>query len=152
MLFLEMILIENLYLRAYFFFIFLVYFVEIFIFISLRCSETLTIHNIMQNIQINNIPWLFGLNSNDLNSCDRPFSSNQDNSWRIYTFAQFLHYLFQDIIVPLLGANFYVTETEQDKNKTMYFRRPVWRKIFKHFVRNSTCPSGLKMYKFINTV
>ncbi|KAF3191458.1 hypothetical protein TWF788_006057 [Orbilia oligospora] len=44
-------------------------------------------------------------------------------------FAEFIYYLFDSLVIPLIRAHFYVTESTTDKNRTCYFRHDVWRKL-----------------------
>lgn len=42
---------------------------------------------------------------------------------------EFIHYVFESILIPLLRANFYVTESQTHRNHLFYFRHDVWRKL-----------------------
>ena len=42
---------------------------------------------------------------------------------------EFLYYIFDSILIPLIRSNFYVTESSQHKNRLFYFRHDVWRSV-----------------------
>ena len=127
--------------------------------IVMNKSESCTVHHLMQGICITSIAWLAPQNmrKNAVN-CKQasnhrlpiyPTISVQDLQWRNDTFAQLIHFIFADVIVPLLGANFYATETEHLKNKIVYYRRSVWREIFKIFSLTSISEDDTRMYKYL---
>lgn len=42
---------------------------------------------------------------------------------------EFIYYLFDSILIPLIRANFYVTESQVHRNRLFYFRHDVWRRL-----------------------
>lgn len=42
-------------------------------------------------------------------------------------FLEFLYYIFDSILIPLLRSNFHITESAVHKNHLFYFRHDVWR-------------------------
>lgn len=42
---------------------------------------------------------------------------------------EFLYYLFDSLLVPLIRSNFYVTDTNTHKYRLVFFRHDVWRHI-----------------------
>jgi telomerase reverse transcriptase len=44
-------------------------------------------------------------------------------------FYEFLYYVFDSLLIPLLRGNFYVTESNKHKYRLFYFRHDVWRNI-----------------------
>ena len=42
---------------------------------------------------------------------------------------EFLYYVFDSFLIPLIRSNFYVTESNVNRNKLFYFRHDVWRKL-----------------------
>ncbi|KAF3209846.1 hypothetical protein TWF106_010865 [Orbilia oligospora] len=52
-----------------------------------------------------------------------------DTKYCTSLFAEFIYYLFDSLVIPLIRAHFYVTESTTDKNRTCYFRHDVWRKL-----------------------
>lgn len=47
--------------------------------------------------------------------------------WEI--FNEFLYYVFDSLLIPLLRANFHVTESNVHRNRIFYFRHDVWRSL-----------------------
>jgi telomerase reverse transcriptase len=42
---------------------------------------------------------------------------------------EFVYYVFDSILIPLIQSNFYVTESQVHRNRLFYFRHDVWRKL-----------------------
>ena len=42
---------------------------------------------------------------------------------------EFVYYIFDSLLIPLLRANFYVTESQTHRNRLFYFRQDVWRNL-----------------------
>ena len=59
---------------------------------------------------------------------DTPMSQS-DKQKRTELLAEFLYWLFDSFIIPLISANFYVTESNVHRNKVFYFRHDLWRKL-----------------------
>jgi telomerase reverse transcriptase len=53
--------------------------------------------------------------------------SDVGKRWEI--FHEFLYYLFDSLLIPLLRANFHITESNVHRNRLFYFRHDVWRSI-----------------------
>jgi hypothetical protein len=43
--------------------------------------------------------------------------------------AEFLYWLFDSFVIPLLRAHFYITESGIDRNRIFYFRHDVWKRL-----------------------
>lgn len=43
--------------------------------------------------------------------------------------AEFVYYLFDSFLMPLVRSNFHVTESGVHRNRLFYFRQDVWQKI-----------------------
>lgn len=43
--------------------------------------------------------------------------------------AEFVYYLFDSFLMPLVRSNFHVTESSAHRNRLFYFRQDVWQKI-----------------------
>lgn len=54
-------------------------------------------------------------------------TSQSDIRKRTELFYEFLYYVFDSILIPLLRSNFYITESNMDKYRLFYFRHDVWR-------------------------
>lgn len=69
--------------------------------------------------------------------------SQSDKNKRIEILAEFLHWLFDGFISPLISAHFYVTESSiSNSQKVFYFRHDVWRKL------SEPALQGLKLVMF----
>lgn len=55
--------------------------------------------------------------------------SRSDTHKRLELFCEFIYYVFDSILIPLIRTNFYVTESGSCKYKLFYFRQDVWRAI-----------------------
>lgn len=42
---------------------------------------------------------------------------------------EFLYYVFDSILIPLIRSNFHVTESNNHQNRLLYFRHDVWRSL-----------------------
>ena len=42
---------------------------------------------------------------------------------------EFLYYIFDSLLVPLIRCNFHVTESSNHRNRLLYFRHDIWRAI-----------------------
>ena len=91
-------------------------------FISKRKFESSSLHDILCNIRVSAIPWLQppGLTGN---------MSRTDFEKRKELLAEFVYYIFDSILIPLIRSNFHVTESNNDKNRLFYFRLDVWHAI-----------------------
>ncbi|KAF7562172.1 hypothetical protein G7046_g1967 [Stylonectria norvegica] len=92
-------------------------------FIKLRRFETMSLHEISQDLKITDIGWLqpVGLGS------QKP--SQTDTTKRREIFYEFLYYLFDSLLIPLIRSNFYVTESNAHRYQVFYFRHDVWKQI-----------------------
>ena len=50
-----------------------------------------------------------------------------DTQKRKEIFAEFLYYVFDSLLIPLIRSNFHVTESNMHQNRLFYFRHDVWR-------------------------
>ncbi|KAI3712673.1 hypothetical protein L1987_71235 [Smallanthus sonchifolius] len=79
-------------------------------FIRLRMYEKFSLHQCMYRLKISDFPFL-GTNRNLL--------------------ERWIYWLFACIVVPLLQANFYVTESENGKLKVFFYEKSVWENLTK---------------------
>ncbi|EXV02575.1 telomerase ribonucleoprotein complex - RNA binding domain protein [Metarhizium robertsii] len=92
-------------------------------FIRLRRFETMTLHEIYQGMKTAHIPWLQppGVGTQK--------ASLTDIKKRCELFYEFLYYLFDSLLIPLIQTNFYVTESNTHRYQVFYFHHDVWRRI-----------------------
>ncbi|KAL2392193.1 Telomerase reverse transcriptase [Exophiala dermatitidis] len=92
-------------------------------FIQMRRFESMTLHNVVQGIRLKPIKWL-----------SRPAkleqkTSKTDHNKRLEILHEFVYYVFDSLLIPLIRHNFYVTESGTNRNRLFYFRHDVWRKL-----------------------
>ncbi|CCU74861.1 telomerase reverse transcriptase [Blumeria hordei DH14] len=91
-------------------------------FVKRRRYETLSLHEALQGLQIKNIEWL-GSSTYNQKLCQSDYSKRSD------LFQEFIYFIFDSILIPLIRTNFYVTESNLHRNQIFYFRHDVWRLI-----------------------
>ncbi|KFY15261.1 hypothetical protein V491_05723 [Pseudogymnoascus sp. VKM F-3775] len=106
-------------------------------FVDLRRFETLSLHDVVQGMKVNNppmnanhtdgqisaIPWLNGGKSENLASSQ----SDTHKQWEI--FYEFIYYIFDSLVIPLIRCNFHVTESGVHRYRIFFFRQDVWRNL-----------------------
>ncbi|TLS29587.1 hypothetical protein PpBr36_01137 [Pyricularia pennisetigena] len=97
-------------------------------FIKLRRFETMNLHELSQGFKIKEIEWL----APPKLSCQK--ASQSDRLKRIEIFQEFLYYLFDSILIPLIRSNFYVTESSTHRSQLFFFRHDVWRQVAEPFM------------------
>jgi len=56
-------------------------------------------------------------------------TSLTDMHKRLEILNEFLYFLFDSILIPLVRSNFYATESNTDKYRIFFFRHDVWRSL-----------------------
>ncbi|TVY37815.1 Telomerase reverse transcriptase, partial [Lachnellula subtilissima] len=92
-------------------------------FIGLRRFESLTLHDVSQGLKISDIEWLQSPNTTGAKM------SQSDLAKRLEIFHEFIYYLFDSLLIPLLRANFHITESGIHKYRLFYFRHDIWRSL-----------------------
>ncbi|KPM35632.1 hypothetical protein AK830_g10942 [Neonectria ditissima] len=92
-------------------------------FVKLRRFETMSLHEISQDLKITDISWLQppGLRT------QKP--SQTDTTKRHEIFYELLYYTFDSLLIPLIRSNFYVTESNSHRYQVFYFRHEIWKYI-----------------------
>ena len=93
-------------------------------FVRLRRYESLTLHDVMQRITVQDIEWM-GLTNDDKVSK----KSASDFTKRKELMAELLYYLFDSFLIPLIRGHFHVTESGAHRNQLFYFRHDVWKAV-----------------------
>jgi hypothetical protein len=73
----------------------------------------------------------------------------------IHTYIhKYMHrFIYSDLIVPLVRANFYVTENEASKHKLTWYRKVVWARVRANAILSSTyteLSSGQTLVRVMN--
>ncbi|KAL2290998.1 hypothetical protein FJTKL_14896 [Diaporthe vaccinii] len=92
-------------------------------FIKLRRFETMSLHEVMQGLKVTQIEWLEPRGPTN-RKC-----SLTDFRKRSEILYEFLYYIFDSILIPLVRSNFYVTESNVYRNRVFFFRHDIWRSI-----------------------
>lgn len=93
-------------------------------FVQMRRYESLSLHEVFQNLKINCISWLCPLGMSS-----KARLSQTDMKKRLELFLEFLYYVFDSILIPLIRSHFYVTESNVHRNHLFYFRHDTWRTV-----------------------
>lgn len=56
-------------------------------------------------------------------------TSQTDMNKRYELFYEFIYYVFDSLLIPLIRSNFYVTESNTHRLHVFYFRHDVWRLV-----------------------
>lgn len=112
-------------------------------FVSLRRHETFYVQHILNKLQVKGFLW-FNMrrcvpekptrNRRESHVAKQSEKGRQTSARERMTFGQmmledWLHWFFASLIVPLIRAHFYVTESEHHRQNILYYRKPVWSKI-----------------------
>lgn len=92
-------------------------------FVCMRRFESISLHQVVQGLRISVIEWL------SLPGKINKKISKSDYSKRLEILHEFVYYVFDSLLIPLVRAHFYVTETSTRRNRLYYFRQDVWRKL-----------------------
>ncbi|CAK3842412.1 Telomerase reverse transcriptase [Lecanosticta acicola] len=93
-------------------------------FVRLRRYESLSLHDVLQGLRLDEIDWLIPPNAR---KGDR--LSMSDFAKRKELMTELLYYLFDSFLIPLLRAHFHITESNMQRNQLFYFRHDVWRRM-----------------------
>ncbi|KAK9798933.1 hypothetical protein WJX73_003177 [Symbiochloris irregularis] len=91
-------------------------------FIKLRRWEYLSVHQLLKGLRITELPLLTGCKPGVASSP----SGHAAGSRRL---ARWLQWLFTYLVIPLLRAHFYVTDSMIFRQQIFYYRKPVWRQL-----------------------
>ncbi|KAH3678150.1 hypothetical protein WICMUC_001666 [Wickerhamomyces mucosus] len=95
-------------------------------FINLNHGEYLSLHNLLQDIRIKDIPWL-GNTKVQLNK--------QDFEKRLKLIKQLMIWLFNSFFIKILSSFFHITHISASKT-LLYFHHSTWDRISKKFKYN----------------
>jgi telomerase reverse transcriptase len=89
-------------------------------FLTLRRKEKLPNKFFMNGIRISGMSWLYGKQKS------RKKISRSEHEAVSLLAIQAYRWVLESLVIPLLRATFYVTETEFGANLVVYYRKPVW--------------------------
>lgn len=93
-------------------------------FVHLRRYETVSLHELSQGLRLKAIVWLFPTDKSRSGKL-----SSSDKKKREELLHEFLYYIFDSLLMPLIATNFYVTESGVHRNKLLYFRHDIWMRL-----------------------
>ena len=74
--------------------------------------------------QVGTIAWLIPLKVKPASK-----TANSDMQKRKEIFLEFIYYVFDSLLIPLVRSNFHVTESNIHRNRLFFFRHDVWRRL-----------------------
>ncbi|CAG8097164.1 unnamed protein product [Penicillium salamii] len=98
-------------------------------FIKMRRFETLSLHEACKGIKITGIGWLEPPQVQTSRSETRSKIALSDLRKRTEVLHEFIFWIFESILTPLIRSNFYVTESQTHRNRLFYFRHDVWKQL-----------------------
>ncbi|GKZ38872.1 hypothetical protein AbraIFM66950_011420 [Aspergillus brasiliensis] len=98
-------------------------------FVRMRRFENLSLQDVCRGIKVTCIPWLEPSNLKQASDPVQHKLSRSDFEKRTELLHEFIYYIFDSILIPLIRANFYVTESQSHRNRLFYFRHDVWRQL-----------------------
>ncbi|KAL7267279.1 Telomerase reverse transcriptase [Rhizina undulata] len=96
-------------------------------FVRLRRYESLSLHEIMHGLKLTNFAWLAPVNSPPSNLAAK--LSLSDANKRKELLAEFIYWLFDSFLMPLLSSHFYISESNNHRNRIFFFRHDVWKRL-----------------------
>ncbi|KAI9836504.1 MAG: hypothetical protein M1838_005015 [Thelocarpon superellum] len=93
-------------------------------FVTLRRFESPTLHDVLQGFKIGSIPWLQPTSDQ---VSGKLAQTDVQKRWEIW--AEFVYYVFDSLLIPLIRSNFHVTESNVHRNRLLFFRHDVWRSV-----------------------
>ncbi|KXT00977.1 hypothetical protein AC578_8192 [Pseudocercospora eumusae] len=103
-------------------------------FVRLRRYESLTLHNVLQGLRLDQISWLMPPNVAGTHRM-----SLSDFSKRKELMAELIYFLFDSYLMPLIRGHFHVTESSMNRNQLFYFRHDVWREMSEPAMASLKC-------------
>ncbi|KAJ5752542.1 Telomere reverse transcriptase [Penicillium odoratum] len=100
-------------------------------FIKLRRFESLSLHEVCIGLKVANISWLASPKLHNSHGGTDTKMAMSDFQKRTEMLHDFVYYIFDSILLPLVRANFYVTESQTHRNRLFYFRHDVWQRLTK---------------------
>ncbi|EFQ29316.1 telomerase reverse transcriptase [Colletotrichum graminicola M1.001] len=90
-------------------------------FIRMRRFESMTLCELLDGVKVTSMQWLAppGLKGQK--------TSQTDMMKRLEILNEFLYYVFDSLLIPLLRSNFYITESSSHRYRLFFFRHDVWR-------------------------
>ncbi|KAF4829078.1 Telomerase reverse transcriptase [Colletotrichum tropicale] len=92
-------------------------------FVRLRRFEVMSLEEVTDGIKVTAMDWLAPPKLKGMKT------SQSDMKKRLEILHEFLYYVFDSILIPLLRSNFYITESSSHRYRLFFFRHDVWRYV-----------------------
>ncbi|OLN82062.1 Telomerase reverse transcriptase 1 [Colletotrichum chlorophyti] len=92
-------------------------------FIKLRRFESMSLHEVADGLKVADMEWLAPP------ALKGKKTSQTDMKKRREILHEFLYFVFDSILIPLLRSNFYITESSSHRYRLFFFRHDVWRYV-----------------------
>ncbi|KAJ5817557.1 reverse transcriptase [Penicillium robsamsonii] len=98
-------------------------------FIKLRRFESLSLHEVCKGVKTTSIPWLEPPQVQTTSSETRSKIALSDLHKRTELLHEFMFWIFDSFLIPLIRSHFYVTESQTHRNRLFYFRHDLWQQL-----------------------
>ncbi|KAF9962271.1 hypothetical protein BGZ72_008406 [Mortierella alpina] len=113
-------------------------------FIRLRKYETLSLHYVLHGFKTSDCSWLqdnrLQEKESRVNHVPKTASKKQ-----LEILHEFVYWLFEGFLIPLLKSAFYITDSSFQRNKICYYRHGLWQLISKHAMQTTKENMLIKM-------
>jgi telomerase reverse transcriptase len=92
-------------------------------FVHMRRFETMSLHQALQGIRLGSISWLSSV------ATEKDKMARSEFTKLTEILQEFMYYIFDGLLIPIIRAHFYVTESSSHRQRLFYFRQDVWRKL-----------------------
>ncbi|OHE97841.1 telomerase reverse transcriptase [Colletotrichum orchidophilum] len=92
-------------------------------FVKLRRFEAMSLSELADGLRTTSMEWLAPP------ALKGQKASLTDTKKRLEIMNEFLYYLFDSLLIPLLRSNFYITESSSHRYRLFFFRHDVWRYV-----------------------
>lgn len=99
-------------------------------FVSLKRYENMNVHEIMKGMPLSSLDVIAGSPRQKKNGNKNSIPPSE-YSYRYRRCCLWFGWIFASVLVPLLRALFYCTESEAYRQRVFYYRKPVWGKMVK---------------------
>lgn len=89
-------------------------------FIALRRYESLSLGHFMHLLKYKEVPWMIS---------GRAKHSLSETRKKEELLSELVYWILDSFVLPLLRSHFYITESHMFRNRVLYFRHDVWKKL-----------------------
>ncbi|CAO3564166.1 unnamed protein product [Mortierella alpina] len=113
-------------------------------FIRLRKYESLSLHYVLHGFKLSDCSWLQDsrLQYKESRVTHTPKTASKK---QLEILHEFVYWLFEGFLIPLLKSAFYITDSSFQRNKICYYRHGLWQLISKHAMQTTKENMLIKM-------